>query len=112
MINCSWKAIITVFSLWFLKVEVINKLEAERKSPCVIIEEQPSSNIRFRYESEKGSTSWITGANSTPKKKTKPTVKIENFNGHAVVVVSCVTKDAPHRWDLLIFTGISGKIEF
>lgn len=71
---------------------------SEAPGPYVIIEEQPASKaLRFRYECEGRSAGAIPGANSTPENKTYPTIKIENYTGRAVVVVSCVTKDAPYK---------------
>nr|XP_023013898.1 dorsal-related immunity factor Dif-like [Leptinotarsa decemlineata] len=62
-----------------------------------ILEEPASKSLRFRYECEGRSTGSIPGVNSTPKKKTFPAIKVEGFQGNAVVVVSCVTKDYPYR---------------
>ncbi|XP_064601471.1 putative transcription factor p65 homolog [Liolophura sinensis] len=71
--------------------------QAENQSaPYVEIIEQPrTKGLRFRYECEGRSAGSIPGENSTPEKKTYPTIKIHNHTGAAVVVVSCVTKDLP-----------------
>ncbi|XP_018572643.1 embryonic polarity protein dorsal-like isoform X2 [Anoplophora glabripennis] len=69
-----------------------------RRQPYVRIIEQPASKaLRFRYECEGRSAGSIPGASSTPENKTFPTIQIVGHQGRAVVVVSCVTKDAPHR---------------
>ncbi|KAL3875213.1 hypothetical protein ACJMK2_038138 [Sinanodonta woodiana] len=66
--------------------------------PLVEIVEQPKSRgLRFRYECEGRSAGSIPGERSTTEKKTYPTIKIHNYNGPAVIVVSCVTKDEPYR---------------
>lgn len=52
---------------------------------------------RFRYECEGRSAGSIPGVHSTPENKTYPTIEIVGYRGRAVVVVSCVTKDAPYR---------------
>ena len=76
----------------------ISGSSTEGPGPYVIIEEQPASKaLRFRYECEGRSAGAIPGANSTPENKTYPTIKIENYTGRAVVVVSCVTKDLPYK---------------
>ncbi|XP_061167101.1 putative transcription factor p65 homolog [Saccostrea echinata] len=64
----------------------------------VEITEQPKQRgLRFRYECEGRSAGSIPGENSTSEKKTFPTIKIHNYNGTAVIVVSCVTKDQPYE---------------
>ncbi|XP_017107216.2 embryonic polarity protein dorsal [Drosophila bipectinata] len=69
-----------------------------RKKPYVKITEQPAGKaLRFRYECEGRSAGSIPGVNSTPENKTYPTIEIVGYKGRAVVVVSCVTKDVPHR---------------
>lgn len=74
----------------------------------VVIDEQPASKaLRFRYECEGRSAGSIPGVNSTPEAKTFPSIKINGYKGRAVVVVSCVTKDAengkyrPHPHNLV-----------
>lgn len=62
-----------------------------------IIEQPASKALRFRYECEGRSAGSLPGVNSTPENKTFPTIQIVNYKGRAVVVVSCVTKDAPYR---------------
>lgn len=69
-----------------------------RRQPYVRIIEQPASKaLRFRYECEGRSAGSIPGASSTPENKTFPTIQIVGHQSRAVVVVSCVTKDAPYR---------------
>ncbi|KAJ8673214.1 hypothetical protein QAD02_004476 [Eretmocerus hayati] len=66
--------------------------------PYVEIIEQPASKaLRFRYECEGRSAGSIPGANSTPENKTFPTIRIHNYRGRVLVLVSCVTKDLPYR---------------
>lgn len=66
--------------------------------PTVEIIEQPAPKaLRFRYECEGRSAGSIPGIRSTPDNKTFPTIQIKNYTGRAVVVVSCVTKDAPYK---------------
>lgn len=64
-----------------------------------IIEQPATKAKRFRYESESKSHRGgvIPGTHSSPDNKTFPTIQIINYNGPAVVVVSCVTKDRPYR---------------
>lgn len=77
----------------------MNEIQPEvALAPYVIIEEQPAPKaLRFRYECEGRSAGAIPGANSTSENKTYPTIKVMNYIGRAVVVVSCVTKDYPHK---------------
>ncbi|XP_014470289.1 PREDICTED: embryonic polarity protein dorsal-like [Dinoponera quadriceps] len=70
----------------------------DNEQPYVKIIEQPASKaLRFRYECEGRSAGSIPGANSTPENKTFPSIRIIGYKGRAMVVVSCVTKDAPYR---------------
>ncbi|KAH9519545.1 hypothetical protein Btru_002981 [Bulinus truncatus] len=65
-------------------------------SPWVEIVEQPKSRgLRFRYECEGRSAGSVPGENSTNDHRTYPTIKIHNYNGPAIIVVSCVTKENP-----------------
>ncbi|XP_076173751.1 dorsal isoform X4 [Ptiloglossa arizonensis] len=74
------------------------EMNTGRLLPYVEIIEQPASKaLRFRYECEGRSAGSIPGVNSTPENKTFPSIKIVGYKGRAVVVVSCVTKDQPHR---------------
>lgn len=66
--------------------------------PHVVITEQPAPKaLRFRYECEGRSAGSIPGVNNSPDNKTFPTIQVMNYVGRAVVVVSCVTKDFPHK---------------
>lgn len=66
--------------------------------PYVEIVEQPRARgLRFRYECEGRSAGSIPGETSTQERKTFPSIKIHNYNGPAVIVVSCVTKDEPYK---------------
>jgi Rel/ankyrin family protein len=77
---------------------LMNGSPAEAMAPYVIIEEQPAPKaLRFRYECEGRSAGAIPGSNSTTENKTYPTIKVMNYTGRAVVVVSCVTKDFPYK---------------
>lgn len=68
------------------------------QSTYVRIVEQPASKaLRFRYECEGRSAGSLPGVHSTPEVKTFPTIQIVGYQGRAVVVVSCVTKDPPYR---------------
>ncbi|XP_076629052.1 dorsal isoform X1 [Colletes latitarsis] len=74
------------------------EMNTDRLLPYVEIIEQPASKaLRFRYECEGRSAGSIPGVNSTPENKTFPSIRIVGYKGRAVVVVSCVTKDQPHR---------------
>ncbi|CAK9794865.1 Embryonic polarity protein dorsal [Anthophora quadrimaculata] len=74
------------------------EMNTGRLLPYVEIVEQPASKaLRFRYECEGRSAGSIPGVNSTPENKTFPSIRIVGYKGRAVVVVSCVTKDQPHR---------------
>lgn len=69
-----------------------------RRNAYVKITEQPASkSLRFRYECEGRSAGSIPGVCSTPENKTFPSIQVVGYKGRAVVVVSCVTKDAPYR---------------
>ncbi|XP_077276114.1 dorsal isoform X2 [Temnothorax americanus] len=73
-------------------------MDNEHVQPHVEILEQPASKaLRFRYECEGRSAGSIPGINSTPENKTFPSIRIVGYTGRAMVVVSCVTKDAPYR---------------
>lgn len=65
-------------------------------APWVEIVEQPKSRgLRFRYECEGRSAGSVPGENSTNDHRTYPTIKIHNYIGPAIIVVSCVTKENP-----------------
>lgn len=69
-----------------------------RPDAFVEITEQPASKaLRFRYECEGRSAGSIPGVNSTPENKSFPSIRVVGHTGRAVVVVSCVTKDAPYK---------------
>lgn len=73
-------------------------IQQQPETPYVVIVEQPAPKaLRFRYECEGRSAGSIPGANSTSDNKTYPTIQVKNYIGRAVVVVSCVTKDFPHK---------------
>nr|XP_023013890.1 embryonic polarity protein dorsal-like isoform X2 [Leptinotarsa decemlineata] len=72
--------------------------QSKRQQAYIKIVEQPAPKaLRFRYECEGRSAGSIPGTNSTPENKTYPTIQIVGYQGKAVVVVSCVTKDNPHK---------------
>jgi len=63
-----------------------------------ILEQPAPKALRFRYECEGRSAGSLPGAKSTNEKKTFPKIQIVGpTSGRAVVVVSCVTLDAPYR---------------
>lgn len=80
------------------QINGVQGLHQEAPKPYVEILEHPAPKaLRFRYECEGRSAGSIPGANSTADNKTYPTIKVMNYVGRAVVVVSCVTKDSPHK---------------
>ncbi|XP_044760529.1 embryonic polarity protein dorsal-like isoform X2 [Coccinella septempunctata] len=62
-----------------------------------IIEQPAPKALRFRYLCEGRSAGSIPGISSTPENKTFPAIQVVGYQGRAVVVVSCVTKDQPYR---------------
>lgn len=62
-----------------------------------IVEEPAERNARFRYSCEGRTAGSIVGFNSTPENRTYPAIRLLNYTGAAVVVVSCVSKDEPFR---------------
>ncbi|KAL5279558.1 dl family protein [Megaselia abdita] len=64
-----------------------------RQTAYVRIVEQPFSPYRFRYKSEGNKTGPLPGVNSTEESKTFPTIEVVGYEGKAVVMVSCVTRD-------------------
>ncbi|XP_044734149.1 embryonic polarity protein dorsal-like isoform X2 [Chrysoperla carnea] len=76
-----------------------NNLDKNKMSKAYVeIVEQPASKaMRFRYECEGRSAGSIPGQNSTSENKTFPTIRVVGYEGKAVVVVSCVTKDKPYK---------------
>jgi len=80
----------------YLKPEM--EMAKTKKSAFVQILEQPApKGLRFRYECEGRSAGSIPGVNSSPDNKTFPTIQVVGYSGKAVVVVSCVTNDAPYK---------------
>ncbi|XP_044255724.1 embryonic polarity protein dorsal-like isoform X2 [Tribolium madens] len=71
--------------------------QSRRRAYVKIIEQPASKALRFRYECEGRSAGSIPGASSTPENKTFPSIQVVGYQGRAVVVVSCVTKDEPYR---------------
>lgn len=68
------------------------------KNPSVEIIEQPASHsMRFRYSCEGRSAGSIMGVNSTLDDKTFPAIRVLNYDGEAVVIVSCVSTEKPFR---------------
>ncbi|KAM9803765.1 nuclear factor NF-kappa-B p100 subunit [Neosynchiropus ocellatus] len=62
-----------------------------------IIEEPKQRGFRFRYECEGPSHGGLPGASSERNRRTYPTVKINNYVGHARVEVQLVTHTEPPR---------------
>lgn len=80
------------------KSTIQRNLIPENRRPHVEIVEQPAKcSLRFRYRCEGRSAGALPGINSTMENKTYPSIKIHDYVGRAVVVVSCVTKDAPYK---------------
>ena len=67
--------------------------ETNSTVPHIVITEQPASRARFRYKSE----GYYTGGIILGRTTKQPTIEIRNYNGPALIVVSCVTKDPPYR---------------
>ena len=62
----------------------------ENNPPYIEITEQPACcSLRFRYESEVEGrrTGIIVGVNSTPEKKTYPTIKV-NIHFFIIIIIS------------------------
>ncbi|XP_053961677.1 embryonic polarity protein dorsal isoform X1 [Anastrepha ludens] len=94
--NISYNGVQTKQQQADLQLATPNKKIA-KKAFVKIVEQPASKALRFRYECEGRSAGSIPGVNSTPELKTFPTIEIVGYKGRAVVVVSCVTKDAPYR---------------
>ncbi|XP_071105685.1 nuclear factor NF-kappa-B p105 subunit-like [Haliotis cracherodii] len=61
-----------------------------------IVEEPQQRGFRFRYECEGPSHGGLQGEKSEKSRKSYPSIKIENYNGPAKIVVSLVTdEDSP-----------------
>jgi len=72
-------------------------MDVKQRAHVKILEQPASKALRFRYECEGRSAGSIPGANSSSDTKTYPTIQVVGYQGKAVVVVSCVTKDSPHK---------------
>ncbi|CAH1098641.1 unnamed protein product [Psylliodes chrysocephalus] len=72
-------------------------LAAKKQARIRIVEQPASKALRFRYECEGRSAGSIPGSRSTPENKSYPSIRVEGYQGRAVVVVSCVTRDAPYK---------------
>lgn len=71
----------------------INNANKNSNEPSVEIVEQPArSGLRFRYRCEGRSAGSLLGVNSRNDKKTYPAIRINNYRGKALIIVSCVTK--------------------
>ncbi|XP_013391679.1 putative transcription factor p65 homolog [Lingula anatina] len=62
-----------------------------------IVEQPRQRGMRFRYECEGRSAGSIPGENSTNEQRTFPAIKINNYKGPAVIVVSVVDKGSPPK---------------
>ena len=72
-------------------------LGQRHEAASVEIVEQPAKcALRFRYKCEGRSAGSLPGASSSAEQKVFPAIKINNYSGRAVVVISCVTKEAPY----------------
>lgn len=74
-----------------------NNTRAKHDAYVKIIEQPAPKALRFRYLCEGRSAGSIPGISSTPENKTFPAIQVVGYQGRAVVVVSCVTKDQPYR---------------
>lgn len=73
-------------------------ISSNYSEPFVAIIEQPAGNAhRFRYECEGRSAGSIPGVRNSHEQKTYPTIQVQNYQGPAIVNVSCVEKKAPFR---------------
>ena len=63
--------------------------------PRIIILEQPTQSIRFRYVNEGRNGGPVVGCNSTLEQKTFVRIQLTNYTGRAIVVVSCVSHEGP-----------------
>ena len=70
--------------------------------PTLVINEQPKNAFRFRYNCEGSSHGALLGAKSEKGRKSYPSVSVENYFGHAVVVASLVPpkSEDPHPFSL------------
>jgi len=75
----------------------VNNLETKSKPYVEIVEQPAKCALRFRYKCEGRSAGSLPGINSTTDNKTFPAIRIANYIGRAVVVISCVTKDPPYK---------------
>lgn len=72
-----------------------------KKGCFVEIVEQPRADaIRFRYGSEGRYAGAILGVNSTEDQKSYPSIRVVNYDGAGVVVVSCISVD---KYEYVIF---------
>lgn len=75
-----------------------NQTNISPNRPYVEIVEQPARcALRFRYKCEGRSAGSLPGASSTIDNKTFPSIRINNYRGRAVVVISTVTRDEPYK---------------
>ncbi|XP_058801097.1 transcription factor SPT20 homolog isoform X2 [Phymastichus coffea] len=80
------------------QMQSAERTSKKQSKPYIEIVEQPAPRAsRFRYNCEVRSMGSIPGVHSTPTSKTYPTIRIVDYKGTAVIVVSCVTKDKPYR---------------
>ncbi|KAJ8673213.1 hypothetical protein QAD02_004475 [Eretmocerus hayati] len=86
--------------------------EKSKLEPYLEIIEQPSSRAhRYRYECEGRYAGCIPGVNSSPLKKTFPTIKIHNYTGKVLVRISCVTETYPYKPHPHKLVGYGGSLE-
>ncbi|XP_054725384.1 proto-oncogene c-Rel-like [Anastrepha obliqua] len=70
----------------------------ESSKPYVRIVEHPADKwFKFRYSSDSQTSSMLLGENWSPSRETYPAIEILNYKGRAVVIISCVTEDAPYK---------------
>uniref|UniRef100_A0A3Q1HL91 RHD domain-containing protein n=1 Tax=Anabas testudineus TaxID=64144 RepID=A0A3Q1HL91_ANATE len=93
----------TLFFLFFLQLNLMSPFDyippVDIKTEPYIPETgtQTGRGFRFRYECEGPSHGGLPGASSEKNRRTYPTVKINNYVGHARVEVQLVTHTDPPR---------------
>lgn len=75
-----------------------------------IVEQPAGKSFRFRYESEGRSSGSILGENSTHSNPSYPKIRVHNFTGRIIVVISCVTNEKNHASKFVIQLIVSNKI--
>lgn len=97
------KSYLKVLYVWNVFEKLIKNFGNMYNNVTVEIVEQPASNqMRFRYVCEGRSAGSTLGVNSTEEEKTYPAIRVLNYDGTAVVIVSCVEVGPhPYRWVII-----------